>query len=166
MKKYELTEESIVVNKRIVYRIKALRDDFNCNVEIGDLGGFVESEANLSQDGASWIFDDAVVMNNAVVKEDASVSGDAIVRDSAIIAGNTEVHHNAQIEGTTVITDGSIGRCAFIRTNHDVVSYPETTSALATQTNTLFCHDTDYGSSYSSKTQNLSIYRISYIQNL
>lgn len=48
-KKYILTDETIKVNGKTLYRIKALRE-FS-NVKAGDLGGFVESESNLSHDG-------------------------------------------------------------------------------------------------------------------
>ena len=41
-KKYKLTEETINVNGRTLYRIEALRD-FN-DVKKGDKGGFVEDE--------------------------------------------------------------------------------------------------------------------------
>ena len=49
MKKYELTSETKIVFGHILYRIKAL-SSFGC-VSAGDLGGFLESEKNLSQNG-------------------------------------------------------------------------------------------------------------------
>ena len=48
MKKYELTEE---VNKQGLHRIRALKDIPLYGVKKGDLGGFVERENNLSQEG-------------------------------------------------------------------------------------------------------------------
>ena len=47
MKKYELTSETKIVFGHILYRIKAL-SSFGY-VSAGDLGGFLESEKNLSQ---------------------------------------------------------------------------------------------------------------------
>ena len=44
-KKYKLTEETIIVNDKSLYRIEALKD-FG-NVKKGDKGGFVENEDNL-----------------------------------------------------------------------------------------------------------------------
>ena len=38
--------------------------DVRENVRAGDLGGFVQSEKNLSQDGQSWIADNAVAADN------------------------------------------------------------------------------------------------------
>ena len=45
-KKYELTEVTVTYGKAILHRIKALKD-FG-NVKKGDLGGWIESEDNLS----------------------------------------------------------------------------------------------------------------------
>ncbi|WP_375630582.1 MULTISPECIES: hypothetical protein [unclassified Bartonella] len=52
-KKYELTDETIEVDDHTLYRIRALRD-FG-DVKKGDLGGWVESEDNLSHEGNCWI---------------------------------------------------------------------------------------------------------------
>ena len=64
-KKYELTNEMIEVNGVVLHRIKAL-GDFR-DVEAGDLGGWVESERNLSHDGNAWVYDNARVCGNAWV---------------------------------------------------------------------------------------------------
>ena len=48
-KKYEFTGKTANVGKHILHRIRALRD-FG-DVKAGDLGGFIESEGNLSHDG-------------------------------------------------------------------------------------------------------------------
>ena len=45
-KKYEFTDEKIVVNNKTLHRIKAVHD-FG-NVKAGELGGFIESEENLN----------------------------------------------------------------------------------------------------------------------
>lgn len=46
MKKFELTSETKVVWGKTLFRIKALIS-FG-NVTVGDLGGFIEKESNLS----------------------------------------------------------------------------------------------------------------------
>ena len=46
-KKYKLTEETIIVNDKILYRIEALKD--LGNVKKGDRGGFVENEGKVSE---------------------------------------------------------------------------------------------------------------------
>ena len=77
MKKYKLTEETIIVNGRTLYRIEALRDF--AYIKKGDKGGFVEKENNLSQYGDSWVDDDAKVFGNAQVCGNARIYGDAII---------------------------------------------------------------------------------------
>ena len=83
MKKYELTSDTKIVFGHILYRIKAL-SSFGC-VSAGDLGGFLESEKNLSQNGNAW------VSGNARVYGNARVSGSAEVYGSARVSGNAEV---------------------------------------------------------------------------
>lgn len=73
--KYKLTDEYVVVNGKILYRIEALKD-FG-NVKKGDRGGFIERESNLSQDDDCWVYDDARVCGNA------RVCGETAVRDRA-----------------------------------------------------------------------------------
>lgn len=48
-KKYEFTGETLEYEGRTLHRIRALKD-FG-NVKAGDVGGWVETEANLSHDG-------------------------------------------------------------------------------------------------------------------
>ena len=47
--KYELTNETKQVDDVTLYRIRALKDF--ADVKTGDLGGWVQSTANLSQEG-------------------------------------------------------------------------------------------------------------------
>lgn len=65
-KKYEmLQDQTIEWCGRTLYRIRALRD-FG-NVRAGDVGGYIECERNLSQDGNTWVCGDARVSDNALV---------------------------------------------------------------------------------------------------
>ena len=67
-KKYVFTKEcKKLLNGTVVHRIKALRD-FG-HVKKGNLGGWIESEDNLSHDGNCWVFDEAGVYGNARVCE-------------------------------------------------------------------------------------------------
>ena len=52
-KKYEFTGETKQVNGVTVKRIKAVKD-FG-STKAGELGGFIESEDNLSHRGNCWI---------------------------------------------------------------------------------------------------------------
>ena len=104
MKKYRLTEETIRVGNRTLYRIQALRD-FG-EVKEGELGGYIEAEKNLSQccdawvSGNAWVYGDACVSGDACVYGDARVYGDACVYGNARVYGDARVYGNADIKTT------------------------------------------------------------------
>ena len=75
MKKYELTAEFIEKWGKKLFRIKALIS-FG-SVEAGELGGYVEKEDNLAQDGDAWVYGDARVYGDAEVCGNAWVCGNA-----------------------------------------------------------------------------------------
>lgn len=68
-KKYEITTQSIEWKGRKLFRIKAVKSF--ADVKVGDLGGYIENESNLSQDGTAWVSGDAKVYGNARVCGDA-----------------------------------------------------------------------------------------------
>ena len=80
-KKYELTEETMSVGSHTLHRIKALKN-FG-NVKVGDLGGWIEKKANLSQDGYCWVYDNAMVYGCAEVYGNANVHGNARIYGDA-----------------------------------------------------------------------------------
>ena len=109
-KKYELLkDDTIVVKGYTLYRIKALKD-FN-DVKKGDLGGHIEKEDNLSQNGNCWVyghacvFDNAQISGNACVFDNARVSGDARVCDNSRVYDDACVYDNAQISGNACVYD-------------------------------------------------------------
>ena len=90
-KKYELTNETkTLADGTVLHRIRALRDITRFVVKAGELGGFVEEENNLSQDGKAWVFDNAEVSGNAKVYGNAWVSGDAKVSGNAKVHGDSD----------------------------------------------------------------------------
>ena len=116
-KKYELTDETIEWNGRTLHRIRALRDvgKPQDNICKGDLGGFVESEENLSHEGNCWIYNDGKVYENARVIENAyledspEIYGNALIQDYSHIAGyNVKIFGNAIITGCSKVYAGSI----------------------------------------------------------
>ena len=117
-KKYELTDEVIEHNGHTLHRIKSLKD-FNFGkthwVHKGDLGGFIESEKNLSQDGDCWVDDDAKVyqnayiMDNACIIDNAEIFGDTWVFDNAIISDYAKIYDKAKIDD-----DAKIGGYAWV----------------------------------------------------
>lgn len=98
MKKYELTAETKEIGGKILHRIRALIDIPLHDVKAGDLGGWIEAERNLSQEGSAWVADEAWVRGKALVTGEARVTGNAWVR------GNARV-----MESSDCITIGAIG---------------------------------------------------------
>ena len=92
-KKYKLTDETIEVEGKILYRIEALKD-FG-KIKNGDNGGFIESENNLSHEGDAWVSDDAFVYDNACVSDNARVSDNACVCGSTSVCGDAEISTDA-----------------------------------------------------------------------
>lgn len=105
-KKYKLTDETINVDSRTLYRIEALKD-FG-DVRKGDKGGFIESDNNLTQSGDCWVYDDAIVYGNARVRGNAKVSDNAQVHGDARVYGNTMVYGNAKVYGVTWVFNNAI----------------------------------------------------------
>lgn len=105
--KYKLTSETKVVNNITLHRIKALKS-FG-NIKKGELGGWIESEKNLSQYGDAWVYDNAIVCENATIAGHATVYGDAKVSENAMISGNAiicgdaTVGENARVDGHAIV---------------------------------------------------------------
>ena len=83
MKKYEFTGETKRVNGRTLHRIRALTS-FG-SIKAGQLGGWIEKEENLADEGDAWVYGDAKVFGDAKVYDDAKVYGDAKVYDNAVV---------------------------------------------------------------------------------
>lgn len=99
-KKYKLTDETIEVEGKTLYRIESLKD-FRYVLK-GEKGGFIESEKNLSQENDCWIGNDAMVF------DDARVSGYAEVAQNAIVCGRSKVANNALVYGHAFVKDSYI----------------------------------------------------------
>lgn len=97
MEKYRLTDETIVADRHTLHHIEALRDILMYAVEVGDLGGFIESTNNLNQNSDCWIADKARVYDDAWVCGNAHVYGNARVHGHTWIYGDTWVCGNAQV---------------------------------------------------------------------
>ena len=98
MKKFELTSEFITnISGTKLFRIKALVE-FG-NIKAGELGGYIEKEENLDQDGDAWVYGDAEVWGNAKVYGNAWVYGDAKVWGNAKVCGDAKVYGDAKVCG-------------------------------------------------------------------
>ena len=107
---FEYTGEKLEHKGRTLRRIRALTDMFS-NVEKGDLGGWIESEANLI---SGWVADNAKVYDNAevffhsIVADNAEVYGNATlhgsgVGDDAEVFGNASLAFGAVVAGTSKV---------------------------------------------------------------
>ena len=124
MKKYELTSETKVINGVELHRIKALKS-FG-NIKKGDLGGWIESEKNLSQDGNAWVGGDATVCRNATISENAVVCDNAMVEENAWIRGNARVIGYATVCGNAVVCDNAtVEENAWVRGHARVYGHSE-----------------------------------------
>ena len=106
MKKYEFTGETkeirLLFRTATLHRIRATVA-FGI-VEVGDLGGWIEKEENLSHEGKAWVCGDAEVWGNAKVWGNAEVWGNAKVCGDAKVWGNAEV-----FSASHVLVIGAIG---------------------------------------------------------
>ena len=87
--KYELLDECIDVGGHTLYRIRALRS-FSY-IKTGDLGGFIESENNLSYDDGCWVYEHAWVHEHAWVYGNAQIYGHAHIAGASRVGGNAWV---------------------------------------------------------------------------
>ncbi len=113
--KYEITDIS---HKKYPFlrRIRALRD-VGVEVKAGDLGGFVESESNLSTTPGdnAWIYEDAIAAGDAYVDQNASLRGKAVAYDQAYISRNALLAGNSRAEDAAYICGGVLldgARCS------------------------------------------------------
>lgn len=107
MKKYELTDETMIVDGVIYHRIRACKD-FDVqgyHVKAGDLGGYVESERNINQNGNAWVGGNAVIGGHAVIRGNAWVGDNAWIGGHAVIGGNAVIGDNAVIGGNAEVSN-------------------------------------------------------------
>ena len=106
MKKYEFTGETkeirLLFRTATLHRIRATVA-FGI-VEVGDLGGWIEKEENLSHEGKAWVWGNAEVCGDAKVWGNAEVCGDAEVWGNAEVCGDAEV-----FSASHVLVIGAIG---------------------------------------------------------
>ena len=78
--KYEFDHEFLIYEDKMLSRIVALKDFETSRgiVRKGDIGGFIETSDNLSQEGNSWIYDNAKCIGDAVI------DGDTVIYDNDI----------------------------------------------------------------------------------
>ena len=112
-KKYEITDIAHPVYPEL-HRIRALRQVGN-DVPTGTLGGFVQSEANLSQEqDDAWLYDDAISRDEANVCGGAHLHDRAVAQDLALVGGNSTMYDNAIACDNAILTAGCIRNDAIV----------------------------------------------------
>jgi hypothetical protein len=107
MKRYELLQnDTIEYDGKTLYRIRALIDMPEHDVNTGDLGGYIASEDYLKQDGTGWVYPNARALGGAIhggIICGGTIHGGTIcggIIDGGIICGGT-------IDGGTIY-DGTV----------------------------------------------------------
>ena len=101
-KKYILTDEK----SGKLSRIKAVKS-FG-SIKEGDLGGWIESEENLSHKGNCWVLGKAKVYDKAKVFGNAQVYGKAEIYGKAQVYGKAEIYKYAQVYGKAKVYDNAV----------------------------------------------------------
>ena len=118
--KYKLTENTISIYGKTLYQIQSLCS-FS-SIEKGDLGGYLEHEDNLSQEGSCWAGPNAYIMDQAtlehnslaaglspnnplIIKDNAWLSGASVVLGEGIIQDQVCVAEHTFIKGEIYLSD-------------------------------------------------------------
>ena len=104
-KKYMFTGETMIFQGHTLQRIQYVEGvGF---VRKGEVGGWIESESNLSHEGMCLILDEAKVFGNAKVMEDAFIVGESIVKDNAQVKGNVELYGQVVVGADTIVSENT-----------------------------------------------------------
>lgn len=128
-KKYEITGMAHPVYPEL-HRIRALRQ-VGEDVSAGALGGYVQSEDNLSQDrDAAWLYDDSISRDEANVCGGAQLHGQAVAQDLALVSGTAVMYGRAVACDNAIVTAGCIRNDAIICGNARIRENTATRIAL------------------------------------
>lgn len=154
-KKYKIRKDlNYTFDGHKLYRVEALKD-FG-NVKKGSVGGFIEKEDNLSQEGNCWIFLDAKVYGNAKVFGNAIINGFAQVCDNSVVFDNAQVNRyskiknnarvygNARIWGNSIVKDNAqVYANSLLLENAQVCDNANLSGTCLVRENAIVCGDAD-----------------------
>ena len=93
------------------------------------MGGFVEYEQNLSQEGSCWIYDQAICCERAVVERSAGLFQEAIAKGDAFLTGTAVMYQTSIAEESCRILAGGVWNMAHIRGFAKITAAKETGDA-------------------------------------
>lgn len=109
-KKYVLTEQEEVYNGNVYYQVKAVKTFKTIEgetVKAGTLGGFIQNESCLSQDGRCWVGKYSYVDADSIVRDDALLLR-SLAKDGACICDTSNLDDaivkGARVEGKSGLT--------------------------------------------------------------
>ena len=98
-KRYEILDKTLNYKGHILHRVRRVSDCL--------LGGWIESEDNLSQEGSCFVFGEAKVYGGARVFGNAEVFGNAKVYDLAKVHGNAKVYGASMVYRKAEVYDNA-----------------------------------------------------------
>jgi len=99
--KYTLIKSDKTAEGKPLFQVKA-KKSFGI-IANGELGGYIESEKNLSVYGNAWVSGNARVSGDALVYGNARVYGNALVYGDAWVSGDARVYGNALVSGDALV---------------------------------------------------------------
>ena len=127
--KYEITD---IAHEQypFLHRIRALRD-IGEKVKAGELGGFVESESNLSFEPGddAWIFGDAIACGGSYVDKGSRLFGDVVVCGNAYISQGSALSGHARAEDDAYIRGADLCGHARVSGSSMILNLPDMKSA-------------------------------------
>lgn len=124
--KYKILEyDAIRFDGVDCYRIQAVTDFYRMDcvkVHKGDLGGYVSSEENLSQEGYCWLDSNSIaaknskVLGHAIITNSSRISGNAVIKDYSGVS-NSVIKDNAIVKGFSMVINKSTVKGSSIISN-------------------------------------------------
>ena len=102
--KYEITDE-VHPHYPNLRRIRALKS-FN-DVTVGELGGYVETPNNLSQEGNCWLHDSSRMHDNSHMYGNSCMHDNSHMHDNSCMYGNSRMHGSSRMYGNSRMHDSS-----------------------------------------------------------
>ena len=103
-KKYEFVDGDTIEHNGITLKRIRANVAIGLTVSAGDLGGYIQSEENLSRMDDAWVSDNAWVFGDAHVSDNARVFGNAHVSGNAWVLGDAHVSDNAHVFGNSRVS--------------------------------------------------------------